>query len=119
MKRRISGLLPIFLAVLLLPVVRPSYAASRDGKSFLWEARSKTATVYLLGSLHLMKKEVYPLSEKIEKAFDRSEILAVEANINDIGHVNVMTLMEQVFYPAGESLAGHVSRASTSRARYA
>jgi hypothetical protein len=109
MKRRVVGFLPVFLVLLLLPSAQAG-AISPEGKSFLWEARSKTATVYLLGSLHLMKKESYPLPEKIEKAFERSDVLAVEANINDPGRIDVMTLMERVFYPEAEGLEDHVSK---------
>jgi len=110
MKRRVLGFLLVFVVFLLLQPVHPPGAASGDGKSFLWEARSKTATVYLLGSLHLMRKESYPLPEKIEKAFERSEVLAVEANINDPGRIDVMTLVERVLYPEGEGLENHVSK---------
>ena len=58
-------------------------SGSADSKSFLWKVQSKTNTVYLLGSIHLFKKELYPLNRKIEEAFDQSELLAVEANITD------------------------------------
>ncbi len=49
-------------------------------KSFLWRVQSPTATVFLLGSIHFMKPEMYPLNSIIEDAFDQSAYLVVELN---------------------------------------
>ncbi len=82
---------------------------SQSQKSFLWRVQSKTNTVYILGSLHYSKKEIYPLSEKIEKAFGQSEILVVEADVSDIKKVNLQKLMGRALYPADDTLEKHVS----------
>jgi uncharacterized protein YbaP (TraB family) len=82
---------------------------SQSKKSFLWKVQSKTNTVYVLGSIHYLKKEVYPLDEKIEKAFDQSNILAVEANVDNISEIDVQKLVESAFYSADETLEKHLS----------
>jgi uncharacterized protein YbaP (TraB family) len=84
-------------------------AFSQSQKSFLWKVQSKTSTVYLLGSIHLLRKENYPLNAKIENAFEQSDVLAVEANIADVGKIDVRKLMEIAFYPENETLEKHVS----------
>jgi hypothetical protein len=84
-------------------------ALSQSQKNFLWRIQSKTNTVYVLGSLHLSKKEIYPLNQKIESAFDQSNVLAVEANINDIKKIDIQKLMESAFYPAHDTLEKHIS----------
>jgi uncharacterized protein len=110
MKNRTSKLLAIVFTLILLGAsVSPRETHSQSQKSFLWRVQSKTNTVYVLGSLHYSKKEIYPLSEKIEKAFDESEILVVEADINDIKKVDIQKLMERAFYPANDTLEKHVS----------
>ena len=68
--------------------------ASAEKKNFLWKVRSDTGTVYILGSIHFMKKEIYPLDKKIEDAFDKSDVLSVEANVNDISQIDLQKLME-------------------------
>jgi uncharacterized protein YbaP (TraB family) len=78
-------------------------------KSFLWRVQSKTNTVYVLGSLHFSKREVYPLNPQIERAFDQSEFLVVEANINDIGKMDIQKMIESAFYPADDTLERHVT----------
>jgi uncharacterized protein YbaP (TraB family) len=85
-------------------------ALSQSQKSFLWKIQSKTNTVYVLGSIHLSKKEMYPLRQKIENAFDQSDFLVVEANVNDIKKIDIQKLMESAFYPASDTLEKHVSQ---------
>jgi uncharacterized protein YbaP (TraB family) len=53
---------------------------------------------------------MYPLNKKIEDAFDKSEVLVVEANINDIGQIDIQRLLETAFYSGNETLEKHVSR---------
>ena len=45
-------------------------ASQAPAKSCLWKVVSKESTVYLLGSVHLLKSDAYPLSQAIEQAFD-------------------------------------------------
>jgi uncharacterized protein YbaP (TraB family) len=76
---------------------------------FLWEIRSATGTVYLLGSIHYLKKEVYPLPGVIEDAFRASDILAVEANVDDLTQLDIQKLMDRAFYQGDDSLEKHLS----------
>jgi len=99
----------VFAFILFGPFVSAQNALSQSQKNFLWKVQSKTNTVYVLGSYHLSKKEIYPLNQKIENAFDQSDVLAVEANINDIKKIDIQKLMESAFYPANDTLEKHVS----------
>ena len=106
-RSKLSRILSVLILVSLVIVVRDTL--SQSPKSFLWKIQSKTSTVYVLGSLHLAKKEIYPLSQKIENAFDQSDFLVVEANVNDIKKIDIQKLMESAFYPANDALEKHVS----------
>ncbi len=81
----------------------------QPGKSFLWKVQSQSNTVYVLGSLHFSKKEIYPLPQEIENAFDRSDYLVVEANVNDIRKADVQKLVQSALYPANDTLEKHLS----------
>lgn len=85
-------------------------------KGFFWRVRSGTSTVYLLGSIHVFKKELYPLPARIEQAFQESDTLVVEANINEINIENMMTMLEGAFYPENETLEKHLSQDTFRRA---
>jgi uncharacterized protein YbaP (TraB family) len=97
----------ILILLSLSAIVEEAVAQSR--KSFLWKVQSKTNTVYVFGSIHYLKKEFYPLDEKIENAFAQSDILAVEANINNIKQGDIQKLIGSAFYPENETLEKNVS----------
>lgn len=73
--------------------------------NFLWEVNDGGTKLYLLGSIHLMRKEMYPLDEKIEASFQNSDILVVEADPSKIDQQKMTELvMQNGFYKEGESL---------------
>ncbi len=108
-KKYILGLL-FFLILLATASLSPRHAGAADQKNFMWKVRSKTATVYLLGSIHYMKKESYPLNIAIEDAFSRSNVLAVEANVNNPDKLYFSKFIDSAFYPGEDTLEKHVSR---------
>ena len=100
----------IFSVLILVSLVGSSQDVfSQSQKNFLWRVQSKTNTVYVLGSIHFLKKEVYPLNQKIENAFDQSEFLVVEANVNDITKIDIQKLVDSALYLDLETLEKHVS----------
>jgi uncharacterized protein YbaP (TraB family) len=110
MKKNTSKLLPVcFGAIFISIALLVQDVLPQSKKSFLWRVQSKTNTVYLLGSVHYLKKEMYPLAEKIERAFERSDILVVEANISDIKKEQIQRLIGRTFYPGDDKLEKHVS----------
>ena len=110
MKNKTSKLLVIFSVLILVFLVASSQDVfSQSQKSFLWRVQSKTNTVYVLGSIHFLKKEFYPLNQKIENAFDQSDFLAVEANVNDITKIDIQKLVDSALYLDLETLEKHVS----------
>jgi len=96
----------IFLTVVFICA---SHSLSYAEKNFLWRIESERNTVYVLGSIHLLKKNVYPLSRTLEGAFEKSDVLAVEADISGISRRDIQKLMESAFYQGGDSLDKHVS----------
>lgn len=49
-----------------------------------WQVSAPGSTVYLLGSIHFGRPEMYPLSAAIEQAYARADALVVEADITAI-----------------------------------
>jgi uncharacterized protein YbaP (TraB family) len=110
MKNKTSKVLLIFSVLILVSFAASSPDVfSQSQKNFLWRVGSGTNTVYVLGSLHFFRKEIYPLNKGIETAFDRADILVVEANVNDITKLDIQKLMESAFYLDDETLEKHVS----------
>lgn len=107
-KYSVKILLIVFM-FLLCSSLPEQDAFSGAQKNFMWKVESGTNTVYVLGSIHYLKKENYPLSKTIEDAFEKSDVLAVEADVNDVSKIDVLKLMGTAFYPENDTLENHVS----------
>lgn len=80
-----------------------------EPKSFLWQVKTPRSTVYLLGSIHLGKKEMYPLAKVIEDAFAQSQSLVLEVNVDKMDTAALQKMVsDKASYPAGERLANHL-----------
>lgn len=117
MKKTPRLLLVIYALLFVCFVLSGQDALCQSRKSFLWKIQSKANTVYVLGSLHFSKREIYPLREEIENAFDQSDFLVVEANVNDIRKADVQKLVETAFYPANDTLEKHLSPETYERVK--
>ena len=53
----------------------------REGEALIWRVSSDTATVYLVGTIHVGLENLYPMQQILLDAFYRSEVLAVEVDI--------------------------------------
>ena len=72
-RRMAYSLLAAGLVWVSLPQRSPAVESpqAESGKHFLWQVDSPTARVYLLGSIHLLRQDVYPLAPVIEEAFEQ------------------------------------------------
>ena len=92
-----------------------SYAVADNDKAFFWQVtsgqpESVRATVYLMGSIHFADQSFYPLRAEIEQAFDRSDYLAVELDVNALDHDAYNRLISQKgLYPEGKTIKDAVS----------
>jgi uncharacterized protein YbaP (TraB family) len=85
-------------------------SGEKGGKCFLWEVRSKTGRAYLLGSVHLAKAGLYPMSPVIEKSFDTANIVAVEADPEKGGNPELaQKMLMAASYTGNDTLRQHLS----------
>jgi len=72
---------------------------------FLWRYEG-TGTVYLAGSMHVMKPSLHPLPAQIEAAFRAADRIAVEVNTAAIAPQRMQALMQSVaMLPPDQTLA--------------
>jgi uncharacterized protein len=64
-------------------------------KSFLWRVNSDQNHLYILGSIHLLKKETYPLKKSIEDAFEQTKKLVLEIDLSSANSQKIQQLMLQ------------------------
>src|SRR5437899_56626 len=71
----------------------------------LWKVQGKRNTVYLLGSIHLLKQDNYPMPAAVESAFANSAIVVFETDLSATEDLTVaMSLMSKGQLPEGQTL---------------
>ncbi len=108
-----------FFKFFLLVVFSFSYAHAENDKAFFWKVTagddasnlsSGSAIVYLMGSIHFADKSFYPLRQEIETAFQQSDSLAVELDINNIDQqMYNRLLMKNGIYTDGRTIKDVIS----------
>ncbi|MCI0470534.1 MAG: TraB/GumN family protein [Candidatus Aminicenantes bacterium] len=92
--------------------------AEETGKSFTWEIETVGGKSYILGSVHALKKEHYPLKQAIERAFTNSTVLVVEANISEGKIMEAAELaMKKGSYGENETLKDNLSEKTYNLAK--
>ncbi len=82
--RKTISILSVILLVFFNINAFAQHAKDHDRKHPLWKISTKTNTVYLLGSVHVLKQEAYPLDKVIEKAYKNSPRLFFEVNLGEM-----------------------------------
>lgn len=101
----------LFLFNILIYLLSLSHAENASlQRGFLWKVQSKTNTAYIVGSIHAYKSELFPLPKKMEEAFEKSDTLAVEANVNEIKPESIITIIDRAFCQDGTNLQEHLSK---------
>jgi uncharacterized protein YbaP (TraB family) len=73
-----------FIAAIAVLLLAATPLPAQTGKSFMWKVEGEGgAAAYLLGSLHVLTPEWYPLNATINKAFTGSKVLVEEVDIDE------------------------------------
>lgn len=56
-------------------------------KAFLWAVKSPSTTIFLFGTIHVGKRDFYPLPDVVEAALKVSRKVVVEADISDASNL--------------------------------
>ncbi|MDY6838528.1 MAG: TraB/GumN family protein [Thermodesulfobacteriota bacterium] len=79
-------------------------------KHFLWSVETNKNTIYLLGSLHVLTKDSYPLAQEIENAYRHCQKIVFETDIDGLNNPMMQAkIMTLGLYPLDQTLRQHVS----------
>jgi uncharacterized protein len=82
---------------------------SAQEKSLLWKVSKNANSIYLLGSIHYLRKENYPLKKVILDAFEASQRLVLEIDLNATSAESAQRVtMEKAVYRDGTSLPQNI-----------
>lgn len=100
--KRITALISILMLALTLN--------AKDKGNFLWKVTQGASDAYLLGSIHIVPDDIYPLSPVIEDAFTNSDYLVVEADMKNLDQNKVQAMtMQKGLYTDGTNLESKLS----------
>jgi hypothetical protein len=98
--------LPVTL-LCLAALAAPAAAVARD-KNVLWSVQGQHNTVYLLGSIHVLRPQDGGLPAAAERAYGDAEKLVMEIDLDEPRETDPMTLLAEMqrlaVLPAGQSL---------------
>jgi len=76
------------------------YASEEIGGSSVWKVTKGGNTLYLGGSIHLLRESDFPLPVEFDLAFSLSEILVLEADVEQMGNPEIIQyLLSKMFLP--------------------
>jgi len=83
------------------------HAASRN---FIWKVSGKQNAIYLVGSIHMLTKDYYPLNPALDSAFKDSDLLVEEADLGEmLGAESQMSVLLRGRLPSDQTLDKVVS----------
>lgn len=104
----------VFLASLfVLPSLRAQQTPTAPAKTHhsLWKIQGARNVVYLMGSIHTLKQENYPLPAVLETAFNDSPVAVFETDIEKMEAPDAqLKLLSKSQLPAGQSLQQVLSK---------
>ncbi|MBN1253929.1 MAG: TraB/GumN family protein [Deltaproteobacteria bacterium] len=84
--------------------------AGLQKKNFLWSVKKDNTTIYLLGSIHFLKSDSYPLDKNIETAYRDCKTVVFETDISAMDAPSVQEqMMALALYPEGQLLQQNIS----------
>jgi uncharacterized protein YbaP (TraB family) len=79
--RRLLSLRCIALAALL---VQTQASGAAQVRNFAWKITGRQGAIYVVGSVHLLTKDFYPLNAALESAYKDSDLLVEEVDIAEM-----------------------------------
>jgi len=109
-RRRLpSKVLAAIVAALGLLSAQP-HAQTR---ALAWKATKGGSAVYLVGSVHMLTSDFYPLAPSLESAFKDSDLLIEEADLNEmLSPTTQFAMLSKGMLPAGQTIDKVVSPAT-------
>lgn len=108
--RRSSFILMLLLFALVTACQSNDADKPPDGPGgFLWKVEHGDTRVYLQGTIHIGEEDFYPLDYRIEEAFEASDVVLPEIDLNN---QDMMQIAEQTMqlatYDDGTTLKDHI-----------
>jgi uncharacterized protein YbaP (TraB family) len=93
------------LAIAAASLATPAAQSRAAEHSFIWKATSQQGVVYLVGSVHMLTKDFYPLAPPIDAAFKDSNLLVEEVDLAEmLSPTTQFSLLARGMLPTGQTI---------------
>ena len=101
------------IAAALVALLQMAPVHAQPARNFVWKISGPAGAVYLVGSVHLLTKDYYPLSPALDAAFKDSDLLVEEADLGELASpASQLKLLSRGLLPGNQSLDTVVSAAT-------
>ena len=108
-----SAVLLAAVVSVITSVAPAAMPQATTGRNLLFRASGKQTSIYLLGSVHLLSKDYYPLNPALMTAFKDSDLLVEEVDMGQMLEPETqMRVLSRGMLPPGQSLDKVVSAAT-------
>jgi uncharacterized protein len=83
--------------------------AGAAARNFIWKVSGKQNAIYLVGSIHMLTKDYYPLNPALDAAFKESDLLVEEADLGEMGAEAQLGILLRGRLPSDQTLDKVVS----------
>ena len=105
----------LLLAIASLVSVSCSILKTENtAETFLWKVENGNSHIFLLGSIHVAKPDMYPLDYRIEEAYKGSDIVAFEI---DMTKLDPLKLRDYMTNTDGRTLKEQISAENYEKLR--
>jgi len=109
--RRIRAVIIALTTAIAAGTLSPAPLAQT--RAFAWKATKGAGAVYLVGSVHMLTSDFYPLAASLEAGFKDSDLLVEEANLAEMLSPNMQfSMLSRGMLPAGQTLDKVISPAT-------
>ena len=108
------------LRVVAIATACAAVAHAAEAKTFGWKASGKGGVIYLIGSIHVMTPDFYPLNPALEAAFKDADLLVEEVDMAEmLDPAAQMKILSRGMLPSDQSLDKLLSPATLALVRKA
>jgi uncharacterized protein len=100
-------------AAVIALVLQSAAPQAQTARNFIWKVTSQGGALYLVGSVHLLTRDYYPLSPALEAAYKDASLLVEEADMGELeAPASQFKLLSRGLLPANQSLDSVLSPAT-------
>ncbi len=116
--RRLVVLFTVLAVLFFNTIALAREVAPVSSENCLWKVSSGKNSLYLQGSIHLLKETDYPISQTIEKAFNESDVVVLEVDLGDPATQKAgIEMLSTGMLPPGKTLEKCLSRKTFEMAK--